>query len=45
MNGTITKGPAMNKPAWAKRMDDLNDTVVVVILVLMAWKAVARLFL
>lgn len=35
----------MNKPAWAKRMDAVNYTIIGVILVLVVWEAVARLFL
>jgi hypothetical protein len=35
---------AMKKPAWAKRTDAVNLTIVGVIMLLMIWEAVSRLF-
>ena len=33
----------MKKPAWAKRMDTVNFTLLGVVLVLVVWEAVSRL--
>ena len=34
----------MTKPEWAKRMDAVNFTILGVILLLVVWETVSRLF-
>jgi hypothetical protein len=34
----------MKKPEWARRMDAVNFTIIGVILLLVVWETVSRLF-